>query len=138
MLHADADLAVAVEGPVEAHDVGRVALMQHLQLPDDLVADGRLDLQVDQLQGRRAAAEEAYPSLTKLFNKTRPAIAAPGSSSRPTIPRAQDLSSVQTSSTPPLTTLPERSPHRKAVRKQSQRPQAWNLVPVGSSHGQAH
>lgn len=49
VLHADADLAIAVEGPVKAHDVWRVALMQHLQLPDDLVADSWLDLQVDQL-----------------------------------------------------------------------------------------
>lgn len=56
MLHADADLAVAVEGSVEAHDVGRVALVQHLQLPDDLVADGGLDLQVDQLQEGRGCS----------------------------------------------------------------------------------
>lgn len=47
MLHADADLAVAVEGPVEAHDVRRVALMENLQLPYDLVPDGRFDLQVN-------------------------------------------------------------------------------------------
>ena len=52
VLHADADLAVAVEGPVEAHDVWGVALVQHLQLSNDLVPDGRLDLQVDQLRGR--------------------------------------------------------------------------------------
>lgn len=50
MLHADADLAVAVEGAVEAHDVGRIALMEHLQLSNDLVPDGWFDLQVDQLQ----------------------------------------------------------------------------------------
>ena len=81
VLHADADLAVAVEGPVEAHNVRGVALMQHLQLSDDLVPDGRLDLQVDQLrergawgQGRTAegagkegsstylGAEDAHPS----------------------------------------------------------------------------
>lgn len=52
VLHADADLAVAVEGPIEAHDIRGVTLMQHLQLTDDLVPDGWLDLQVDQLQGR--------------------------------------------------------------------------------------
>ena len=51
VLHADADLSVAVEGPVESHDVGRVALVQNLQLADDLVPDGRFDLQVDQLGG---------------------------------------------------------------------------------------
>lgn len=50
MLHADADLPVAVEGPVEAHDVRRVALVQHLQLADDLVPDRGLDLQVDELK----------------------------------------------------------------------------------------
>lgn len=51
MLHADADLPVAVEGPVEAYNVRGVALMQHLQLTDDLVPDGWFDLQVNQLQG---------------------------------------------------------------------------------------
>lgn len=51
VLHADADLPVAVEGPVEAHNVRGVALVQHLQLADDLVPDGWLDLQVNQLQG---------------------------------------------------------------------------------------
>ena len=52
MLHTDADLSIAVEGPVEAHNVGGVTLMQNLQLSDDLVPDGRLDLQVDQLEYR--------------------------------------------------------------------------------------
>lgn len=52
VLHADTDLSIAVEGPVEAHDVGRVAFMQHLQLSDDLVPDGRLNLQVDELWRR--------------------------------------------------------------------------------------
>lgn len=47
VLHADADLAVTVEGPVEAHYVRGVALMQHLQLPDDLVPDCGFDLQVN-------------------------------------------------------------------------------------------
>lgn len=47
VLHADADLAVAVEGPVEAHDVRGVTLVQHLQLPDDLVSDCGFDLQVN-------------------------------------------------------------------------------------------
>jgi hypothetical protein len=32
--------------------------VQHLQLPDDLVAHGRFDLQVDQLQEGRAATKE--------------------------------------------------------------------------------
>lgn len=49
MFHADADFSITVESSVEAHDVGRVTLMQHLQLPNDLVPDGRFDLQVDQL-----------------------------------------------------------------------------------------
>lgn len=47
MLHTDADLSIAVKGSIEAHDVGRVAFMQHLQLSDNLVSDGRLDFQVD-------------------------------------------------------------------------------------------
>lgn len=47
VLHADADLSIAVESPVEAHDVGGVAFVEHLQLPDDLVPDGRFDFQVD-------------------------------------------------------------------------------------------
>ena len=47
MLHADTYLSIAVEGPVEAHDVRGVTLVKHLQLSDDLVPDGRFDLQVD-------------------------------------------------------------------------------------------
>lgn len=58
VLHAYADLAVAIEGPVEAHDVRRVALVQHLQLADDLVPDGWLDLQVNQLKGDRDQVQE--------------------------------------------------------------------------------
>lgn len=53
MLHADADFSVAVESSVEAHDVGGVTLVQHLQLPNDLIPDGWFDLQVDQLANRR-------------------------------------------------------------------------------------
>ena len=51
VLHADADLSITVESSIEAHDVGGVTLVQHLQLPDDLVPDGWFDLQVDQLEG---------------------------------------------------------------------------------------
>lgn len=47
VFHADADLAVTVESPIEAHDVWGVALMQHLQLPDDLVPDCGFDLQMN-------------------------------------------------------------------------------------------
>lgn len=57
MLHADTDLAVAVEGTIEAHDVGRVALVQNLQLPYDLIPDGRFDLQVNQLQEEGGGSE---------------------------------------------------------------------------------
>lgn len=49
VLHTNADLAVAVEGPIETHNVGGVAFVQHLQLSDDLVPDGGLDFKVDQL-----------------------------------------------------------------------------------------
>lgn len=58
VLHADTDLPVTVEGPIEAHDVGGVTLVQYLQLADDLVPDGRLDLQVDQLQGREKQVQD--------------------------------------------------------------------------------
>ena len=44
VLHAAADLAITVEGPVEAHDVRGVTFVQHLQLPDVLVADCGFDL----------------------------------------------------------------------------------------------
>lgn len=53
MLHADADFSVAVESSVESHNVGGVTLVKHLQLSNDLVPDGWLDLQVDQLQHSR-------------------------------------------------------------------------------------
>lgn len=53
VLHTDADLPIAVKGSIEAHNVGGVAFMQHLQLPDNLVSDGRLDFKVDQLRGRK-------------------------------------------------------------------------------------
>lgn len=53
VLHTDADLPIAVKSPIEAHDVGGVAFMQHLQLSDNLVSDGRLDFQVDQLKRER-------------------------------------------------------------------------------------
>lgn len=46
VLHTDTDLSITVKSSIEAHDVGRVALVQHLQLSDDLVPDGRFDLQV--------------------------------------------------------------------------------------------
>lgn len=52
VLHTNADLAVAVEGAVEAHDIWRVALVQDLKLSDDLVPDGGLNFQVDQLRQR--------------------------------------------------------------------------------------
>lgn len=53
MLHADADFSIAVESSIEAHNVGGVTLVQHLQLPNDLVPNGWFDLQVDQLEHRR-------------------------------------------------------------------------------------
>ena len=49
VLHTDTDLPITIEGSIEAHNVGGIALMQHLQLSDDLVSDGGLDFQVDQL-----------------------------------------------------------------------------------------
>lgn len=49
VLHADADLAITVEGAVETHNIGRVAFVKHLQLPDNLISYGRFDLQVNQL-----------------------------------------------------------------------------------------
>ena len=55
VFHADADLSVTVESSVEADNVRRVALMEHHQLTNDLVANCRLDLQVYQLQQQRNA-----------------------------------------------------------------------------------
>lgn len=64
VLHTDADLSVAVKGPVKSHNVGRIALMQHLQLSDDLVPDGWLDLQVNQLSNhRREITNRKYGSM---------------------------------------------------------------------------
>ena len=57
VLHADADLAIAVKCTIEAHDVWGVTLMQNLQLPYDLVPDGRFDLQVNQLGKQRCEKE---------------------------------------------------------------------------------
>lgn len=44
VLHTDADLSITVEGPVKSYNVWGITLMQHLQLSDDLVPDGWLDL----------------------------------------------------------------------------------------------
>ena len=55
VLHADGDLAVAVEGAVEADYVGRVALVQDGELAQYLVANGRLDLEVNELLGHDGA-----------------------------------------------------------------------------------
>lgn len=44
VFHTDADLSITIKGSIEAHNVGRVTLMQHLKLSDDLVSDGRFDL----------------------------------------------------------------------------------------------
>lgn len=50
VLHADADFAIAVESAIESDDVWRVALVQNHQFTNDLIANGRLYLQVDQLK----------------------------------------------------------------------------------------
>lgn len=64
MLHADADFPIAVESPVEAHNIWGVALMEHLQLPNDLVPDGWFNLKVDQLEHSRAHVFN-YASVTQ-------------------------------------------------------------------------
>lgn len=69
MLHTDADFPIAVKGPIETHNVGRVAFMQHLQLSDNLVPDGRLDFKVDQLR------KERIKPLTVVLPKTHTAAA---------------------------------------------------------------
>ena len=43
MLHADGDLPVAVEGSIETHNIWGITFMQHLQLSDNLIPDGRFD-----------------------------------------------------------------------------------------------
>lgn len=60
MLHADADFSIAVESSVEAHNVGGVTLVQHLQLPNDLVPDGWFYFQVDQLEDRRVCLRSGF------------------------------------------------------------------------------
>lgn len=50
MLHTDTDLPITVESPIEAHYVGRVTLVQHLQLTNNLVPDSWLDFQMNKLQ----------------------------------------------------------------------------------------
>lgn len=52
MFHADADFSIAVKSPIKAHNIWGVALVQHLQLPNDLVPDGWFNLQMDQLKHR--------------------------------------------------------------------------------------
>ena len=42
-------------GAVKPNDVGRVALVEHLELRDDLLPYGRLHLQVDHLLGHHGA-----------------------------------------------------------------------------------
>ena len=45
MLHTNRDLIIGTEGPIEAHNVGRVAFVKNLQLPHYLVTHGWLDVQ---------------------------------------------------------------------------------------------
>ena len=51
VLHADGYFIVGTERAVEPHDVGRVALMEHLQFPHNLVPHRRLDVQHYHLRG---------------------------------------------------------------------------------------
>lgn len=69
MFHANADLPVTVEGAVETDDVRRIALVKHLELPDNLVSYGRLDLQMNQLwrkQERKAHTSKDEDSAEQL------------------------------------------------------------------------
>lgn len=43
VLHADGDLSIAVEGSIETHDIWGITLVQHLQLSDNPIPDGRFD-----------------------------------------------------------------------------------------------
>lgn len=49
MFHADADLSIAVKCSIEAHNVGRVTLMEHLKFTDDLVSDSRFNFKMNEL-----------------------------------------------------------------------------------------
>lgn len=60
VLHTDADLSIAVEGAIEAHNIGRVAFMQDLQFSDNLVSDGRFDFQVDQLTRKNTETKYCF------------------------------------------------------------------------------
>lgn len=54
VFHADTDLSIVVKGSIEAHNVRRVTLMQHLKLSDDLVSDSRFDFKMNELyRGRK-------------------------------------------------------------------------------------
>lgn len=57
VLHTDADLPIAVECAIETNNVGGVAFVKHLELTDNLVSDGRFDLQVNQLQNKEGGQE---------------------------------------------------------------------------------
>lgn len=50
VLHTYVDLAVRVESAVEADYVGRVAFVQNGEFAQDLVANGRLHFQMNQLR----------------------------------------------------------------------------------------
>lgn len=68
MLHTDADLSIAVEGAIEAHNIGRVAFMQDLQFSDNLVSDGRFDFQVDQLTRKNKQKTKQNTETKYCFN----------------------------------------------------------------------
>jgi len=63
VLHADADLAIAVESTIEANNVRWIALMKHHQLTNDLVTNGWLDFQVYELQ-QHSAVQHSTCSLS--------------------------------------------------------------------------
>lgn len=49
VFHADADLSIVVKSSIEAHNIGRITLVQHLKLSDDLVSDCRFNFKMNEL-----------------------------------------------------------------------------------------
>lgn len=46
---------IPVECAVKAYNVRRIALVEHLEFPDDLLLDCRFDFQMDQLRIKRGS-----------------------------------------------------------------------------------
>ena len=68
MLHANRDLIVETKVAVEAHNMGRVTLVEHFKLPHNLIPHCWLDVQHDHLSHNRQQSEwhsrHTHPALS--------------------------------------------------------------------------